>query len=392
VAIEGDLTVRLDWDGRRVRKATVRSTRPFAASRVLVGRTSADAVRIAPRLFSLCARAQGAAASGAIEAATGRTPTRKMLAAREAAVLLEAIQEYLWRILLDWPQAMGHDAQTEPVAAARQLIAPVLARVAAIACQAEGDAHDASAAMPDAVASGLVELTTRHVFGIPAAAWLALGDGKALAAWTARAPTLPARLCGELSAKAPALGRSDVASMPAPRRDALLAAVVPAMRSTPGFERAPLWQGAPMETGALARTHAHPLVAAALAQYGNAVPTRMVARLAELALLVGRLGGAPAEDTVSPWVDSFPLAAGEGLAAVQTARGLLLHRACVADGNVTLYQIVAPTEWNFHPAGALVRGLEGAAAPDAAALASDARLVVQALDPCVDCRVEVARA
>jgi Ni,Fe-hydrogenase I large subunit len=180
--------------------------------------------------------------------------------------------------------------------------------------------------------------------------------------------------------------------MPAAGRDALLAAVVPAMRSTSGFERAPVWQGAPMETGALARMHAHPLVAAARAQYGNAVPTRMVARLAELAILVGRLAGSPADGAGPPWVDAFAHAPGEGLAAVQTARGLLLHRACVADGSVTLYQIVAPTEWNFHPAGALVRGLEGAVAPDAAALASDARLVVQALDPCVACRVEVARA
>ena len=77
---------------------------------------------------------------------------------------------------------------------------------------------------------------------------------------------------------------------------------------------------------------------------------------------------------------------------MQTARGLLLHRATVTEGRVAGYQIVAPTEWNFHPQGALVRGLEGAAATDAMALERDARLIVQALDPCVACRVEVAGA
>jgi Ni,Fe-hydrogenase I large subunit len=71
---------------------------------------------------------------------------------------------------------------------------------------------------------------------------------------------------------------------------------------------------------------------------------------------------------------------------------LLLHRATVTEVHVTGYQIVAPTEWNFHPQGALARGLEGAAATDAMALERDARLVVQALDPCVACRVEVAGA
>jgi len=392
VAIEGELTVRLDWDGRRVRKARVSSTRPFAAARVLVGRTPADAALTAPQLFGICAHAQGAAAAGAVEAATGRTPTVGTLAAREAAVLLETIQEYLWRILLDWPQAMGHDAETGPVAAARQLIAPVLARIAPVAQQIEDGVPDPSTVIPDEVASGLALLVTRHVFGMPPAAWLAQGDGDAIKAWTARAVTLPARLLGDVRTRVPALGRSDVGLMPALRREALLASVVPAMRRTPGFERAPVWQGAPAETGALARTRAHPLVAAVFAQCGNAVSTRMVARLAELALIVGRLAGSPADDAEPPWVDAFPLASGEGLSAVQTARGLLLHRAGVDGGHVALYQIVAPTEWNFHPQGALVRGLEGIEAEDEAALAGDARLAVQALDPCVACRVEVARA
>ena len=56
------------------------------------------------------------------------------------------------------------------------------------------------------------------------------------------------------------------------------------------------------------------------------------------------------------------------------------------------YAIVAPTEWNFHPEGALVRGLVGSAADDAATLARATHLLVQALDPCVACEVEVGHA
>jgi hypothetical protein len=307
-------------------------------------------------------------------------------------VLLETVQEYLRRILLDWPQAMGHDAPAEPVARARRLIAPVLARLAAVAQRTDGSAPDAPDAVPGEVASELALLAARNVYGSSPEAWLAAGAGDALAGWIERAPTLPARLLNELRATARTLGRSNVPLMPSPRRDALLAAVVPAMRADSGFERTPTWEGVPVETGALARTSAHPLVAAFRARDGNTVPARMVARLTELAMLVGGLSGAGAQGEGARWVDAVPLAPGEGLAAVQTARGLLLHRASVADAHVTGYQIVAPTEWNFHPGGPLVRGLEGAGAPDEAVLVRHALLAVQALDPCVRCQVEVASA
>jgi len=392
VAIEGELTVRLDWDGRRVRRVTVRSTRPFAAARVLVGRTVDEAAAMVPRLFSVCAHAQGAAAAGAVEAAAGRVRAPGTHAAREAAVLLETVQEYLRRILLDWPQAMGHDAPAEPVARARRLIAPVLARLASFAQRTDGSAPNAPDAVPGEVASELALLAARNVYGSSPEAWLAAGAGDALAGWIERAPTLPARLLNELRATARTLGRSNVPLMPSPRRDALLAAVVPAMRADSGFERTPTWEGVPVETGALARTSAHPLVAAFRARDGNTVPARMVARLTELAMLVGGLSGAGAQGEDARWVDAVALAPGEGLAAVQTARSLLLHRASVADAHVTGYQIVAPTEWNFHPGGPLVRGLEGAGALDEAALVRHALLAVQALDPCVRCQVEVASA
>ena len=88
----------------------------------------------------------------------------------------------------------------------------------------------------------------------------------------------------------------------------------------------------------------------------------------------------------------MPLARDEGLGAVQTARGLLLHRVCLWDGRVAHYQIVAPTEWNFHPDGALVRGLRTIVADDSETLEQKARLAVQALDPCVAFRIEVGHA
>ena len=180
--------------------------------------------------------------------------------------------------------------------------------------------------------------------------------------------------------------------MPPPQRDTLLRVIVPAMRRGSEFSRAPNWNGETVETGGLARMREDPLVQAVQQMFGNAVVTRVVARLSELARMLHELSGPDLETTRSPRIQSLPLGDGEGLAAVDTSRGLLLHRARLQEQCVADYQIVAPTEWNFHPAGALVRGLEGLAAGDDQHLAGAARLAAHALDPCVAFRVEVGHA
>jgi coenzyme F420-reducing hydrogenase alpha subunit len=59
-----------------------------------------------------------------------------------------------------------------------------------------------------------------------------------------------------------------------------------------------------------------------------------------------------------------------------------LERGIVQD-----YRTVAPNEWNFHPQGALVRGLIGLPACDD--LRRRVELLVAALDPCVPCHVTI---
>jgi Ni,Fe-hydrogenase I large subunit len=227
---------------------------------------------------------------------------------------------------------------------------------------------------------------------MPPSAWVALADAGALARWAVAGKTMPARLLAELHAEAPELGESDVALMPPATPDQLQKAVVPALRRDPAFARAPEWDGVPVETGALARRQAHPLVQALRARDGNTAATRMVARLVDLALVLGQLAAGIAPPREARAVRGLTLGAGEGLATAETARGLLLHRARLVDGKVAAYDIVAPTEWNFHPRGALAQGLARIRARDEGALVRAARIAVQALDPCVACRVEVADA
>ena len=384
MVIEGELIVRLDCRERRVRQVTVRSTRPMVAARLLAGKTAVDAVTMVPKLFSVCGGAQGAAAAAAV-AAAGATGPEPDLPGRDREVLLESLQDAFWHLLIDWPNAMGSAPCATPVTSARF-------EIASSTRSADGAPRLNDAQAMRELGMRLSKIAAQAIFGMSPAEWLGLADVEALRAWCANRKTGPARLLGQVLAEDPTLCRSEIQLMPPTRLDALLRVIVPPLRNDPEFARAPTWAGAPVETGALARMRNEPLVMVAHAEFGNAVVTRMVARLAELAQLTLELEGTAGRSDRPPRIQSMRLDADEGLAAVETARGLLLHRARVRDECVVDYQIVAPTEWNFHPEGALVRGLEGIESDDERELLLSARLAVHALDPCVGFRFEVGHA
>lgn len=83
---------------------------------LLSGRTPAQAVAIVPRLFSLCAVAQEAASAAALAAATGASQP----AVDHCALWVECLHEHLWRLLLDWPAALGLPGEAAAFAAWRK--------------------------------------------------------------------------------------------------------------------------------------------------------------------------------------------------------------------------------------------------------------------------------
>jgi coenzyme F420-reducing hydrogenase alpha subunit len=72
------------------------------------------------------------------------------------------------------------------------------------------------------------------------------------------------------------------------------------------------------------------------------------------------------------------------MAWVEMARGLLVHWLQVdADGRVAACRVLAPTEWNFHPQGAVAAALENMPAQACAAQVAQVNTLVAAYDPCV---------
>lgn len=337
-----------------------------------------------PRLFSICSGAQGAASATAL-AAAGATGAAFESGTWEREVMLEALQDTFWHLLIDWPNTMGVAPCATPVAAIRFQIASAMratdgtVRLNDIAAMSELGAH-------------LSTVTSQAVFGMSPADWLKQDDVAALQAWCERGGTVPATLLGHVLSRLPTLGRSATPLMPPTQADSLLQTIVPALRGSIEFARAPTWDGSPAETGGLARRCGEPVVIALRQRFGDAVVTRVVARMVELARLLLELTAVAGATELPARVLAVPLSAGEGLAAVETARGMLLHRARLDGQRVVEYQIVAPTDWNFHPGGALVSGLSGLEADDESQIIGLARLAAHALDPCVAFRIEADHA
>jgi hypothetical protein len=150
-------------------------------------------------------------------------------------------------------------------------------------------------------------------------------------------------------------------------------------RLTAEFCRLPNWRGVAAQTGAVARYRQFD---------GNSKlwSACWLARFDEL------LGWATGDQQIGAGgaVSAASVAPGIGRSLVETARGLLMHEIVLDGDRIADYLIVAPTEWNFHPQGALVDHLVGQDAVDRNALQQHVAHIVAALDPCVPWELEWA--
>ena len=141
----------------------------------------------------------------------------------------------------------------------------------------------------------------------------------------------------------------------------------------------PMWQGRCCETTSLTRVDS-PLLAILKQTYGNGLLTRLVARLTEIALLTDQLNPHSQAQFSTPTPEAA--AANPGIGQAAAARGQLVHRVELDDAVIVNYQILAPTEWNFHPKGVVVESLltlKGTSQQ----VEQQARLLINAIDPCV---------
>lgn len=346
---EAELLIEIGIEKGRVNKLGISSRRRLDACRIAEGRAPEEAMAMIPMLYGVCGKAQAAAASAACSQAAGMDREEKGL-----SVLVETASEHLWRFHLDWPAALGLKSEAGHYFALRKRL-------------------DAFARNSDAGACAeiLEDHLNEHLFGKNAL--FTSGSWKSL---PFADHSLLSQVVYHLSGRG---GSWDCPQLAAPSVDAL----AKRLAGEPGFSKYPALDGVAFETGAYSRMKSHPL----LANSRPCLYSRFAARMLELAALPGRI-----RTGESPVEKGRDMPSGTGAACVATARGVLLHRMEMNKGKIGRYQILSPTEWNFHPRGALYSGLMGMEAEDMESLRNRAETMILALDPCVGHELKVSHA
>jgi hypothetical protein len=335
---------------------------------LLRGFTPAQVPDLLAAVFTLCADAHRLTALRALRAARGDEPGPEERTRERSLLHALTLREHTLRLGLDLP------------------LRTKLCGVVTDARWLSGlpGASGMRVQEPEELSAALREFLADRLWGMPASQWrLRFPGTEGVQAFAdERAGAHP--LCGWLSAAA-ALGRSMpllLRPLPAPTCEATLARLGTAMAQEPHFCARPEYRAAAAETGPWARA----LPATGAGTWERDVWDLLAARMQELAAL--------ATGEVALAHGAVRLGDGEAVAFTEMSRGLVLHwvklRAASLPAGATVvedYRVVAPTEWNFHPAGALASELS-----DPSWEGQRLRLLVQAFDPCVDVDMEDGRA
>ncbi|MBV1700760.1 MAG: nickel-dependent hydrogenase large subunit [Hyphomicrobiales bacterium] len=362
-SLPGTLEIDVTLAHGQIRSADIYSSRNTGLASHFIGKTGGEIPQRVRQLFSLCGQAQMAAARMAIDHALGNARPRESMVGADLGVQAERSLEILRSCLLFWPWGDARQTALEAAAAPLHVAAQATNTIITKAGEGLGSANRA-----------LILAALDPLQGAAQALGLTLDPNEG---------SHPEPWPGSVFATLLAQCDQDIFLAVSPP-DALTAvddeAVIAALQADPEeFAARPALKGRRIETGAYARLWDRELAGTSF-QAG-----RFLARLRDLRNCLATLRGAAktGDADMSTSLSGGEAGPGQGFGVVECARGRLYHLASVdANACIKAYAIVAPTEWNFHPAGPFVEALHHVRfAPGAQRATAIARMAAT-FDPC----------
>lgn len=386
---EGSIDVTVSVKGGRIDNTDILNRRPIGlVGTILTGMEADKALIQMTRLFSVCRLAQGAAGLAAVEEALGIEVDEAQLTARDILVSCETVFEHAHRIILDWSALLG---VTPDVAALKKVRAALGGMENALYPAGDALQPGGGVLSPDfdlvknKLSAARAALEEAHLLA-PSF------DVSAVQSWIARDNGVAVKMLEMLKDK----GIADFGCCETPLLHPFSKKTIGAAlagEEALAFAANPSLNRMVFETGPFARRSEEFSVSNAVGLFGRGLYARFMAICIDLSLKLSfadsALAGLVFEgEGELPRPVAYDLdATGVGVGLVDAARGILTHRVEILNGRIANYQTVAPTEWNFHPQGVLALGLsDDCRGQDPVYLA---KLMVQALDPCVSCRIEI---
>ncbi len=323
-------------------------------TRLFAGKQVASLLSVLPRLFSLCAIAHQVAFLSAFEAARGVETSAATRQHRITSVIAERLTELLRGLFVGH---MGLDHRSAAAVRAMMQAIPVLGGGFAESSHGQRQRDAVSRVRTALAALGISGPDATPAPGSPLAIHIASLEVDALT--------------------------------PMPVDETFLSAaddrgvVTRLFADGDGFAKSPDLDGRIPETGVWARSANRKQSC----RQSSGPAVRLRARVAEIGRLCAWLeaGQGCTDDAVEAGVlESYAPASGQGAAAVECARGRLYHVVQLdREGQIARFEFLAPTEWNFHARGPLVRRLQGSVLAGSWRGRDAVRALVGSFDPCV---------
>jgi len=382
-AIEGKISIDLYPFSNNEDHVKISSSRPLQASKILIGKTPEQALSIIPLLFNICGIAQSHAALSSIQQYMLLETNPAVEMCRDMLVLVENAKEHMLRIFIDWPKLFNQDANNSQLAYLSQLIDKFKS-----AMFYQGKAFslnsklDIDTSKLESQIEKLEQYLNDYLFSMPPENWLAMDDIDSLIKWAQHCDSIVAHAINTICEQGWASqGYSNCYPLPELDNTTLLNYFN--ADNVDQFIAEPEWKGCCYETTVLTRQFKHPLIQSLYQEFQTALITRWVARLIELANIPQQLRSMLNSLTDKNSTKISDSKIHPGVAQVEAARGRLIHRVEIDQEIISNYQILAPTEWNFHPRGLITQSLTSLKSNDKKELAQLAHLLINAIDPCV---------
>ncbi len=393
-SIEGQLDIDLYTQRKDSTRVELKSSRPLRASKIFIGKSPEQVLSIIPMLYSICGVAQSRAALTAIEQNLSLSSTASLETARDMLVLVENAKEHLFRILTDWPRLFNLERNNNNLAYLGHLVNDFK-----FALFQKGDAFSLKSKLTvdikktDDLINELDQYLEKHIFGKAAKKWLEIKNIHDLHNWAQQCDCITAKSISTICDQGWASqGVTDCQQLPFLDEAYLLKQFN--TQHSENFIAQPQLQGHCYETTTLTRQFDQPLIQSLFKEFHNTLITRWVARLVELANIPEQLRTMRQLLSKTASTDSTSnITKLQGVAQIEAARGRLIHRVNIEQGIISNYQILAPTEWNFHPQGLVAKSLGNLTSKhkdnDIEQLA---HLIINSIDPCVGYKLRIHNA
>ncbi len=365
--LAGKLDVQVKWQDGVIQQVNVSSSRPQKITDLFCGKKLNDVIELIPILYSLCGVSQKIAAIRAAESSLGIQVSDQVEQARGLLVLAETARELSLRLFSDWfPDESNIKVKTI------KWFTDVSHRYSWALCI-------------DPQQSGHIDLEEcakdlESIISVPVIKTIT--DSKSMSAFLEEGTT-------GLTSEVGRLFSSEIDLLlgePQTGIDFTDASTQAAISAALKTEEAYMFCAQPDLNGQPYENSLHTLICNDNSLNKKDYYSNLNSLGFRFFLLINALCSIPQSIRVEPQ-HSLIKTSHKGTGIVKAARGALLHQLQLEDRStpeciVKDYKIVAPTEWNFHPRGTLVKMLEGVKVGKEQLLVLVESLI-KLIDPCV---------